>query len=335
MKYLALPPSVTAQPLPFYLTMEEHAMGVLERADCDALYFMWQVPPTVIIGRNQELATEVNLDYCRAHGIAVYRRKSGGGCVFADSSNIMLSYITRGDNVSEVYSRYTSAIVSMLRSLGLNATATGRNDIMIDGGKVSGSAFYSHGGYSIVHGTMLYDTDMSHMSHAITPSRAKLQSKGVTSVTSRVTTLSRHLDMGIDAFKEHARRALCDGTIMLTDSDVAAIEHRMEEYLSPAFIAGRGARRASGPSASRIGDAGEVAIDAEITGDGTLGDITMRGDFFQIGNLDEILTALRGVKPDREALTAALVGTDMSNVIYGLNTSQFIDMIINQTNINQ
>ncbi len=237
MHYLELPPGNDGRVLPFYLSMEEYAVRLLgERDDVDCFFFMWQVSPTVIVGRHQVIDGELDLSYCRSHDIAVYRRKSGGGCVFADRSNVMLSYITRGDNVREVYERYTAEVVEMLRALDLNATVSGRNDILVDGGKVSGTAFYHLNGCSIVHGTMLYDTDMSHMSHALTPSRAKLLSHGVTSVESRVTTLNRHLSMDIESFKAHMRDFLCSDTVLLGDDDLGHIERIMEGYLSPAFI---------------------------------------------------------------------------------------------------
>ena len=184
MKYLSLPDNAT-RILPFYLAMEEYAARIIGEED---IFFMWQVEPTVIFGRNQLLGSEVNVEYCREHGIAFYRRRSGGGCVYADMDNIMFSYITRSDEVQTTFSAYTNAVAEMLRGLGLNATASERNDVLIDGRKVSGNAFYHIPGRSIVHGTMLFDTNMEHMLHAITPSREKLTSKGVQSVRSHITT---------------------------------------------------------------------------------------------------------------------------------------------------
>lgn len=173
MKYVSLSDS-TVRRLPFYLAMEEY---VARRFD-EEFFFMWQVDPTVIFGRNQLIEREVNIDYCRNNGIAVYRRKSGGGCVFADMSNIMFSYIVSSDDVVTTFSSYTERVAAMLRSLGLNAESTGRNDVLIDGRKVSGNAFYHIPGRSIVHGTMLYDTDLAHITQAISPSEAAPWVKG-------------------------------------------------------------------------------------------------------------------------------------------------------------
>ena len=132
-------------------------------------FFIWQVEPSVIFGRNQLIENEVNIDYCRRNGVKMYRRKSGGGCVYADKSNMMLSFVTSSDYVCLTYNRYIMMVVEALRKIGIDAKANGRNDIMIDGRKVSGNAFYHIPGRSIVHGTMLYDTDMRNMTACITP----------------------------------------------------------------------------------------------------------------------------------------------------------------------
>ena len=146
MTYLSLPSDETRR-LSFYLAMEEYSARQL----CleDDVFFMWQVEPTVIFGRNQVIENEVNLDYCREHGIQFYRRKSGGGCVYADHSNVMLSYITRSDEVVTTFSRYMQMLTEMLISLGLPATSTQNNDVLIDGRKVSGNAFYHIPGYHL------------------------------------------------------------------------------------------------------------------------------------------------------------------------------------------
>lgn len=284
--------------------MEEYAARIIKDDD---IFFMWQVNPTVIFGRNQLIANEVNIPYCREHGIATYRRKSGGGCVFADMSNIMMSYITCSDNVELTFSRYTSAVVEVLKKLGLNASDNGRNDILIDDRKVSGNAFYHLPGRSIVHGTMLFDTDMAHMQGAITPSTEKLASKGVKSVRSRITTLSEHLagKMNIEQFKAFVKSEMCDGEILLTDSDIAQIEEITQTYLTPEFIYGNNPR-CTNTIQKRVDGVGEFQISIELDHN-IIKDINIAGDFFVLGSIDEsIIAPLKGVAYTREAITEAL-----------------------------
>ena len=236
MTYLTLP-SDEPRRLSFYLAMEEFAARQLRFED--DVFFMWQVEPTVIFGRNQVIENEVNLDYCREHGIQFYRRKSGGGCVYADQSNLMMSYITRSDEVVTTFSRYMQMLTAMLTDLGLPATSTQNNDVLIDGRKVSGNAFYHLPGYSIVHGTLLYDTDMEHMLHAITPPQTKLDKHGVQSVRQRITLLKDHTTLPLAELKTYIRDRLCDRTYSLSRTDVEAISDIEQEYLNPSFIYGR------------------------------------------------------------------------------------------------
>ncbi|MDO4970793.1 MAG: lipoate--protein ligase [Bacteroidales bacterium] len=326
MKYLLLPLNET-RILPFYLAMEEYAARIIGNDD---LFFMWQVHPTVIFGRNQLISNEVNIPYCKEHGIATYRRKSGGGCVFADMSNIMMSYITCSDNVEHTFSRYTNAMVKVLKKLGLNASDNGRNDILVDGLKVSGNAFYHLPGRSIVHGTMLFDTDMAHMQGAITPSEEKLASKGVKSVRSRITTLSEHLNgrMDIPQFKDFVKSELCDGEILLTDADVKEIEQLMQSYLTPEFIYGNNPR-CSKTIHSRIDGVGEFQISIELDHN-LIKDINIAGDFFVIGSIDDsIIARLKGVAYTPEAISEALKDLDASKVIANLTTQQLINTFLN------
>lgn len=227
MKYVVLPAN-NVRRLSFYLAMEEY---VARHVDEDDLFFMWQVNPTVIFGRNQVMENEVNVPYCREHGIEMYRRKSGGGCVYADWDNVMMSYVCKEENVGLTFNRFIGMLLLVLRKLGVEATGTTHNDVMIGDRKVSGTAFYHLPGRSIVHATMLYDTDMENMLHAITPSHEKLQSKGIQSVRQRITLLKEYIPQTIDEFKAFVRATLCDGELMLTPDQVAGIEALEQTYL--------------------------------------------------------------------------------------------------------
>ena len=226
MKYIALPP-IGVQRLSFYLAMEEYvARHLQEEGDC---FFMWQVEPSVIFGRNQLIENEVNMDYCRAHHIQTYRRKSGGGCVYADMSNIMFSYITHDENVNFTFNRYINMVVLVLQQLGVNASTSGRNDVMIGNRKVSGNAFYHIPGRSIVHGTMLYDTNMQNMVGSITPTGKKLLSKGISSVRQRIALLKDYIPQSLEEFKTFVRQRLCQDERLLDLHDVESIREIEKE----------------------------------------------------------------------------------------------------------
>lgn len=328
MKYLQLPYDEVRR-LTFYLAMEEHAAQLLkDNKSIDELFFTWRVRPTVIFGRNQLIDSEVNVAYCKEHGIEYYRRKSGGGCVYADMDNLMFSYITRSDDVTTTFASYTHAIVTMLKDLGLDTSDTSRNDIMVEGKKVSGNAFYHLPGISIVHGTMLYDTNMENMVQAITPSAAKLDSKGVKSVKSHITTLNRYLTMSIEEFQQHAHDTLCDGEILLNNNDVAAIERIEEGYLTPEFILGNNPR-CNMERSGRIEGVGEFKITLELNRN-IIRDINIAGDFFLLGDLDSIVAQLKGCQFIENEIDKAIGCLDLSRVIMNLKNSDFINLLMQQ-----
>lgn len=323
MIYVELPEEKNRR-LPFYLAMEEY---VAREFPAQEYFFIWQVEPTVIFGRNQLVESEVDVAYCKANGIQFYRRKSGGGCVFADRSNLMLSYITPDTNVNFTFNRYMLMVEDALQRLGVEAKTTGRNDILVDGKKVSGNAFYKLPGRSIVHGTMLYDTNLEYMVNATTPSDAKLRSKGVESVRQHVTTLNKHIPISIDELKSHLKAVLCDSEVVLTTADVAAIEEMEQEYLSDVFIYG------NNPAATlvkeeRIEGVGEFRVSLEVKS-GRIRSVSLSGDFFIIGDIDSMLLArLRGVERTARAIEEALSGVDVPSVIMNLQKEQLINLII-------
>lgn len=232
MQYVELP-DIGTQRLSFYLAEEEY---LARHSPQGELFFMWQVEPSVIFGRNQDVQAEVNTEYCKAHGISIFRRKSGGGCVYADMSNVMMSYITPSDEVQRTFGHYLKMTVNTLSSMGVKATWTENNDIMIGDRKVSGNAFYHVPGCSIVHGTMLYDTNMQNMVAAITPPVEKLVRHGVESVRQRIALLKDYIGLDIEGMKDFFRKNLCDSTIKLTDKDVEDIRLLQKEYDAPEWI---------------------------------------------------------------------------------------------------
>lgn len=229
MKNIILPDN-QERSLAFWLAMEEF---VAKSVDEEA-FFVWRVAPTVIIGRNQVLEAEVNLDYCRRNGVKIVRRKSGGGCVYADRDNIMISYVSRRGDVAEIFERYLSALTSCLCSLGLKAEKSGRNDILVEGRKVSGNAFHQLPDRSIVHGTLLYNTDFDALEEAIRPPVEKLLRHGVASVRQRVGNLRDYLDPAIvgsiHALESHLVDYFSDGTLSLSADDLCVIEEMASAY---------------------------------------------------------------------------------------------------------
>lgn len=229
MKNIVLPDN-KERSLVFYLAMEDFVAKSIE----GEAFFVWRVAPTVIIGRNQDLEAEVNMEFCRKHDVRVVRRKSGGGCVYSDMGNVMVSYISRRGDVSEIFERYLDAMADCLSSVGVEAIKSGRNDILVQGRKVSGNAFHQLPDRSIVHGTLLYDTDFDALEESIRPPVEKLERHGVASVRQRVGNLRTFLDPAVIPSVEALENAVvayfCDGEVLLSEDDMARIEEMAAAY---------------------------------------------------------------------------------------------------------
>ena len=228
--------------LAFFLAMEEFVAREIE----GEAFFVWRVEPTVIFGRNQVLENEVNLEYCMEKGVSIVQRKSGGGCVYSDKGNIMISYVSERGVVSEVFDRYLSALTECLRGLGLNAEKSGRNDILVGGRKVSGNAFHQLPDRSIVHGTLLYDTNMDALETAIRPPVEKLERHGVASVRQRVVNIAEIVSQtaldergvqlhpalqSVETLEKYIVEYFTEGEIQLSAEDVEEIEKMAEPYI--------------------------------------------------------------------------------------------------------
>ena len=322
MKYILLPDTIQKghpKRLSFYLAMEEYVARHVPENEC---FFMWQVEPSVIFGRNQLIENEVNLDFCKKHGIQMYRRKSGGGCVYADMHNVMLSYITSEEQVGFTFNRYINMVVTVLHRMGVDASASGRNDVMVGDRKVSGNAFYHVPGRSIVHGTMLYDTDLVNMVGAITPSDAKLLSKGVVSVYQRVALLKDYTNLSLEEVKQLFRQTLCEGELMLTEEQVNEIEQLENEYLSDEFIYGKNPRYTL-IKRKRIEHVGELEARIEVK-NGIIKSVNLMGDYFLVGDLDKgLLQKLIDVPLEHAAIRRVLPDR-IDDIIMNLMTEDFI-----------
>lgn len=193
-------------PLMDYLAIEQEIVKSVQ----EPTLFTWMVSPTVIYGRHQSAEVEVNEAYCREHGIAVVQRKSGGGCVYADEGNLMISFISPSTHSEQVFAQFLAMVAQALQAKGLPAVTTVHNDILVDGRKVSGCACFTAPTGTIVHGTMLYDVNLEAMLAAITPTTDKLAKHGVASVRQRVANL-RELTTAFDSI--HALRAYIEGYI--------------------------------------------------------------------------------------------------------------------------
>lgn len=188
-----------------YLQKEQELVQTVK----EPTLFTWIVPPTVIYGRHQSAEVEVNEAYCHAHNIAVVQRKSGGGCVYADEGNLMISLVSPSTHSQEVFDAFLAILSGALRALGYQAVTTAHNDVLVAERKVAGTACYTTPTGTVVHACMLYDVNLDALQQAITPTADKLAKHAVASVRQRVINLRDIQDLGtIETFRRQLESQL-------------------------------------------------------------------------------------------------------------------------------
>ncbi len=322
---------VTTTDPAFNLALEEY---VFEHMPRDKEYFLtWQNDNAIIIGRHQNTLAEINGEYVRDHGIRVVRRLSGGGAVYHDLGNLNFTFIVDAQPGQKVDLRkFCQPIADTLGKLGATATVDGRNDILIDGKKISGNAQYVRQGRVMHHGTILFDADTSVLSQALQPDPTKVQSKGVKSVRSRVTNVRPCLerDMTLEEFREALTNSLLqqDGysRYELTQQDIDAIEEiRRERYSRWEWNYGYCEENAL-VRKKRIENCGLVEAHISLN-DGLISGITFRGDYFSTLPPEDLAKQLIGLPLVAEAIRVTLSNVRTEDYITGLGKEDLISLL--------
>ena len=214
---------------PYYnMAFDEYCLESLSINE--PVFYLWQNRPAVIVGFNQEVNTEVNLDYLKENGIDLVRRVTGGGAVYHDLGNLNYTIVGRSEDLERDYPKYASIMAKALQKLGVPATLSGRNDILVEGRKVSGFAKRVCKNRLMVHGTLMYNVDVDVLTKVLNPSNTKLQSKGIASVRSRVANLCEYLPNvpDIQTFSKQLEEILShhyqDTEYQLSEEDLANIQ---------------------------------------------------------------------------------------------------------------
>lgn len=188
------------------LAAEEALLDFVGQIDC--ILYLWQNEKTVVIGKNQNPWKECRLPLLEAENVRLARRPSGGGAVYHDLGNLNFSFVA-GSEVCDA-ARQTGVILRALRSLGLPVSVSGRNDLLLDGRKFSGHAYYRRKAAACHHGTLMVAVDTQAAGRYLTPPQAKLAAKGVDSVRARVVNLCEFLpDLTVETLKTALEAAFC------------------------------------------------------------------------------------------------------------------------------
>lgn len=314
----------------FNLALEEY---VFEKMPRDREYFLtWRNDNAIIVGRHQNTGAEINEEFVKEKHIRVVRRLSGGGAVYHDMGNLNFTFIVDAQPGQKVDLRkFCQPIADTLCKLGANATVDGRNDILIDGKKVSGNAQYVRQNRVMHHGTILFDSNMSVIGEALKPDPAKAQAKGVKSVRSRVTNVRPCLDrdMTLEEFRDALSQSLMtDGfeRYTLTQEDIDEIQQIREQ---------RYARREwnygfcdNGAQIRKKRFEGCGTVEAHITmQENRIAELTFHGDYFSTLPPEDLSRQLLGSPLEEAAIRAALDGCRVEDHITGLSLENLISLL--------
>jgi len=290
-----------------------------ERPFPEQALLLWQTEPTIVVGRYQNTLAEINLPYVQANGIRVVRRLSGGGAIYSDRGNWMYSFLTEGAGSID-FRAGVGPVIEALQALGVPVEFGGRNDIILEGRKISGTAQYQRQGRTVHHGTLLFDSNVDHMIAATTVDPQKLESKGIASVRSRVVNLKDYLPQyTVERFRDAMLTQLHRGGSVYTptEADLARIEAIADEkFRGWENVYGRDPRCTLEKSKRFPG--GRVTLQLSLKGN-RITEAALLGDFFADEAADHIAEALVGCVLDRAAVEAALQPYD--GALYGISAS--------------
>ena len=313
---------------PYYnLAFEEYVL--CHRTQGDYL-LLWQNDNTIVVGQNQNTEAEINRAFVEAHGVHVVRRTTGGGAVYHDLGNLNYSFITDVGDDGISIRRFTEPVVAALRSLGLNAEASGRNDILVEGRKVSGTAQRRHGGPILHHGTLLFDANPGMVAGALNVDPEKFRSKSTKSVRSRIGNIRSFLkqDMTLQDFWAHLRVSLGKTDVapeQLTAEELAQVQRLKEEkYDTWEWTYGRSPRY--NYTGKRRWPGGNLEVYAEIH-EGKAEQIRFYGDFMAAASMDAVTAALTGCQFRPEAFGKVLDGFDLPVYFGGITKDEILQTI--------
>ena len=305
----------------FNIASEEY---LLKQTD-EFYIYLWRNKKAVIVGNNQNTLLEVNLNCAQNNDVKIVRRLTGGGTVYHDENNICYTIIAPYKAGENAYIKFTAPVIEYLNSLGVKAEFSGRNDICVDGKKISGNAQVVYKDRIMHHGCILFDSDLTALSNVLVENKLKTQSKGIKSIRARVTNVRQYLnnDMSADDFfhglASYLKRDLTEKPFIEQDK-LKINELVKDKYSTYEWNIGK-----SPKGSSRLDvrfSFGTLTLTFDLNG-GIIENAEIFGDFFASQSIDELANKLNGIRFTKDEILNALLGIE--TIIQGASATEIVD----------
>ncbi|MFV0313490.1 MAG: lipoate--protein ligase [Anaerotignum sp.] len=317
----------------FHFASEEYFMASLAKSE--PVFIIWQTDNCAMLGSNQIAQDEIDFDLAKEHKVQIVRRSSGGGTIYTDKGTLLCTIIvpfTAQDDAKEIGQTYLlKPIITALQKMGIQSEIKGRNDMLLEGKKISGLAQRLSKNLLCSHCSLLFDADLSVLEKILTVDESKIKQKGISSVRSRVTNICDHLPekLSTDTFKSRFIQALQEIIPMqpyeLNEDDHAQIEEiRKEKYANPLWTY-RTTTSFTHQNEKRF-PLGKIEAYLEVQ-DGNIASCSIRGDFLSIKPIEDLENLLTNKAFNKENLTKYLNGINLYPYFGGITADEFVSVL--------
>lgn len=312
----------------FNFALEEYAMYELPIAE--EYFIFWRTQPTLMIGQYQNALQEINTEFVKENNIKVVRRVTGGGTIYTDMEGWQFSFILKNTEAKDIeFHKFTTPIIDALKSIGVEAYQSGRNDLLIDGRKFSGNAQYVRGNLLLHHGSLLFNTNIDNLVKALSVADEKIISKGIKSVRQRVTNISEYIsnEMTSVEFRDLMLEYLLKGMqkYTLTNEDISRINQiKSSKFESWDWNFGK-TPQFNITKESRF-EGGKLVV-CSFVKNGIIEDINFYGDFFAKDDINKLRDYLTGCKYEMEDVEKVLIDKNVEKFFYNISRQNILGLI--------
>lgn len=314
---------------PYFNIATEEFLLRHKKEDYFALYIN---SPSIIIGKNQNALSEINVEYVKKNKIPVVRRLSGGGAVYHSIGNLNFSFIIKDSKNNFMnFKKFTTPIIEVLKGLSINAENTGRNDLVIEGKKFSGNAQFKSKDRFLHHGTLLFSSNLSEVSKSLNADTVKFEDKSTKSVAARVTNITDYLKekITIEEFKELIFKQIIADNLEhhfyeFSAEDLDEINNLVKtKYETWDWNYGYFPKYNFKNKKKFPGGLVEIYLDVE---DGIIKNSKIYGDFFSKLDVDDIEKALKDIRHDENKISGTLAKFNIHDYFLNITEDEILGL---------